>query len=571
MLLRMLYYLYYEKNQVLDEVSKFNFTNSIILEEKEIIQSDPHISLESSKITEDPIDTKVHNTHESSFKVRQLRRKDIRDYPESIRYKIQFFESMSSKQMSTDKSWSTNVGKLRTNTSVEVVARPPPVVVGMVLKQNSCEIDNCDTYSFDKRKSFQQSSVMSSKSKGNERFLVNILEPRTTKNPKKSTDINRSIITMDSQLYIKPHEDNATDEERDSVSESVRNLNEAIRELVHKAYDQSQILKQAAKAVDVCRRSKVFYNSIQRAEAERILLTASLKRAHYLHRIEKEELQYPSDSKNTADLTISNIKFPFNVEEIDSKRRYWYLVTCVTDRRFHVSSMLELNLKRSYLQLPEMYSFQGVSPDFKIKLHVYELNSDNADRRKPRRLHQKLKQKILHGAHFEATLEGKIRPAFKKCGWLELTINNLSQNVLTLNKKGDGTPLSVVHLSASAFSQALNLKHSGFLTIGAESNGHLVWDKNWCRLLNSVLHFWSNPSEESLNGYKLFIDLRHCVIIDIHNVCLRPNTLALEHTSLEQASRYYLSCDTLEEIDEWKRCITSILDTFKGWKALMYV
>lgn len=598
-LFRMLYYLYCDQNSVPENelATLMNIKNSFLSEDLQIRDSNSTTFLEQDKslFIENCAD-KVSNgqlSHENESLCTHIRqskqtKKKVEEFPESIRYKIQYY----------DKLCSVNDAKVNINKKSTSISNlpdeqfritcPPPVVVGMILKSN---VDECQsaiksqesvekhnytvteinelTMNYENSCSFSKfnCSILSNKDKGNERFLINLFEPKLTKQYSRDKKLsNNSLISMTSKLFIKDFSMEYTGTSEDTVQNYTESADNTSLDIMKRIYKQRQTIRQAAKAVQTCKKSNYFYNSPQRAEAERILLTASLKRDHFL--VQLQNSQHQELPKNTADLTISNIKFSLNVDEIDNKRQIWFLVTCATESTFHISSMLELPTKNSYLQLPEMYTFENVPPDFKIKLCVYELKIGESNHRKKLKLEKKLKRKF-HSLTSNSSLDENVLSSFKVCSWVDLTLDNFKNNVLNLNKT-ETSLLSVVNFSGSAFSLVLNQKHSGFITVGFEVNDYIIWDQNWCTLLNSILYFWNHPSEECLNESKNFIDLRNCVIGCTKNMCVRRNTLVLESTKVI-SKRYYLSCDSVEDFDTWNNYIKSILDTFLHWKSLMYV
>ncbi|KAF5288155.1 hypothetical protein FQR65_LT12083 [Abscondita terminalis] len=603
MLLRKLYYLYCDQNSIPEnELVLMNTKNSFLSDELQITRSDVSDYAENDK----DVDANVNKnndqlSHANELRIervcqvisKQTKRKSAHEFTDIVRNHIQYYEARSSNRnlnVNTDKTRST---KILNSPEVQcIITRPPPVVVGMILKAKVDDETESELTMPRERLQIERSlvthdntcsiskfnsSTLSNKDKGNERFIINLFEPRTSKHnvvvDKKIP--NKSLISMSSELLIKDlsmecnSENTSQDYNKTSSNEPTNDSFSTSLEIMKKIYNQRQIIKQAVKAVRFCRKSNYFYNSIQRAEAERILLTASLKRDHLL--VELQNAHKEEFNQCTADLIISNIKFPFNFDEITGTRRVWFLITCATESTFHISRMFELTSKNSCLKIPDMYTFENVPPNFVIKLCVYELTISEGHEKKKIQLSQKFKKKVLRNRSNSITDE-KIAPSFRICGWVDLTLDNFKNNVINLNKNTTKSSFSEVHFSGSAFSLVLNKKWSSFVTVGFEINGYLVWDKYWCKLSNSVLYFWSNPSEENFNDSKTFIDLRNFVLGSTENMCVRSNTLVLESVIDNLTTRrYYLSCDTLEDFNSCTCYIKSILDTFRHWKSLMYV
>lgn len=139
----------------------------------------------------------------------------------------------------------------------------------------------------------------------------------------------------------------------------------------------------------------------------------------------------------------------------------------------------------------------------------------------------------------------------------------------------------------------LNESCCGFLTIGNELNGRLIWNRRWCRLKDGRIYFWNDPNEEVEDveenleeGFGKFlgrIDLRFSAIDQIMEVqrklCARPKTLSILidrkryvcddetiESRLIHLERYFLSADTLEDLQLWKIKINAVLLCLSSWK-----
>ncbi|KAF5292441.1 hypothetical protein FQA39_LY13988 [Lamprigera yunnana] len=571
-LLKMFYYLYYDQN------SFFEFF------ENEIPLKSISLSHDSECDKETPIKNNLNdsriNNREHNKTAGQAKRK-CTGFPYAVKNKIAYYEAKSTHAEKINPAPGSNLLEQQF-VEVNTNACPPPVVVDMILKEQEASssdardateatrvfLENERSFLANDERTNSNVSILSNKDRGNERFLINAMETKLLTNSGEGDKkiSNSTLVPMTSTLYIT---DFSTESGNSTLIGSTpqscirSSLDAAYSEMKQKIYKQCQIIKQATKAVRTCKNSKTFLNSIQRAEAERILLTASLQCDHLLGQLQGCEYE---ELANTADLTISNIKFVFNVEQIGCSSRTWFLVTCATESIFHVSSMFEVTYKDSCTQIPDMFTFKNVPPDFAVRLCVYELNIAESNRVKTKRTSQRFKGKVTKQRNNRFLEE--IKSSFRVCGWVDLTMDTVNRNELNLN--GDVLPFTSVHFSASTFSSALNQEYSGFLTMGFQISDRLVWDRNWCKLLNSVLYFWSNPSEESLNTAKMFIDLRNCVTVNVDTFSMRSNTIILETTGVT-VERYYLSCDNADEFKNWKKYVNDILGTFCNWKSLMYV
>lgn len=169
-----------------------------------------------------------------------------------------------------------------------------------------------------------------------------------------------------------------------------------------------------------------------------------------------------------------------------------------------------------------------------------------------------------------------INTSFKLYGERNLTIDNLPNAKMSKQIFEFATATNLknhVELNVN-YAVKLNEKYSGFLTIGTESNGAILWTRRWCVLLQGRLNYWNYPNEE----YEMVpidcFDLKNSLSAKIDSaerkLCPRPKTLLLElcQNNTDQIARFFLSVDTLNEMQTWKNKINAVLFCLKSWKRM---
>jgi len=179
-------------------------------------------------------------------------------------------------------------------------------------------------------------------------------------------------------------------------------------------------------------------------------------------------------------------------------------------------------------------------------------------------------------------------PAFALSGTIPVDVSNVGtqgkQN-LHLEKVPLMSPLqgsAWVQMETSLTSQ---VQFSGFLTLLQKSGDSCAWQRRWCRLNETGLHFWNYPRDEDEKDPLEVIDLKCCSSDKIEqaprHLCARSRTLMLETVRVSAPNdinstimecnydhtviRYFLSCDSVNEMNEWASILNKIVTSMKLW------
>lgn len=132
----------------------------------------------------------------------------------------------------------------------------------------------------------------------------------------------------------------------------------------------------------------------------------------------------------------------------------------------------------------------------------------------------------------------------------------------------------------------------GFLTVGVEKRGTMIWNRRFCSLDGRQLKQWNYPQEEegkrnimsSRNTNHIppvvaevpplnTINLENCAtrLVDVadRSQCSRPRTLLLE--TYEESGIYktiykhFLAADTSNEMKMWRERINAVVLSLRSW------
>lgn len=164
--------------------------------------------------------------------------------------------------------------------------------------------------------------------------------------------------------------------------------------------------------------------------------------------------------------------------------------------------------------------------------------------------------------------------SFQLCANAKIRLNEIKdQQILRLNQK---TPWlnDNLFLNVQLKEVDFQVKWSGFLTIGKDRIGYIVWNRRWCVLRGYEMKFYNYPTDEDFSQPIECLNLKNVLypylIAANRNTCPRPRTVLLHIGLSRKRFQYYISADTNEELKEFKSITEEVIMYLKNWKLQTY-
>ncbi|XP_058608260.1 anillin, actin binding protein 2 isoform X3 [Onychostoma macrolepis] len=403
------------------------------------------------------------------------------------------------------------------------------------------------------------------------------------------------------------------------------NIKERIKVLNEEAAKLQTIITQTLQALSCCSDEEHGKGSQQEAEAEKLLLVSSEKRAALLaevSRLREGESGEP-DSQNAplqpcrGTVSIGSIQLPLKVEFVCSARtgrptHYFFVLI-----RYGPCNIVATPLATAAdaqngdtITFPTSITLQDIRSSFEIDVEVYSLSSTqsntcsmNAQQFRSSTKSRVTPKKILHSitksnqSVTSATLPGlsaQRSSNFTLVGSHKITLNSLGQSKFPLDKMkfegkirrllGDEFQEKVPFLSPLEGHIYLrlhheghsNVQHQGFLTMFEDVNGFGAWQRFYFLLEGGHLLYWNYPNEMGNKPADGSLSLfGFCSVRPVEReCCARPHTFELVETNTLQQEhsqtlkKCWFSADTREERSDWMEKLNQILLDSVTWNRM---
>ncbi|KAL1257096.1 hypothetical protein QQF64_012641 [Cirrhinus molitorella] len=399
------------------------------------------------------------------------------------------------------------------------------------------------------------------------------------------------------------------------------NIKERIKGLNEEAAKLQTIITQTLQALSCCSDEEHGKGSQQEAEAEKLLLVSSEKRAALLAEVSRlrEGESGKADSQNAplqpcrGTVSISSIQLPLKVEFVCSARtgrptHYFFVLV-----RYGPCNIVATPLATAAdaqngdtITFPTSITLQDIRSSFEIDVEVYSLSSTQSNTCS---MNQQFRsstksrvtpKKILHSitksnqSVTSATLPGlsaQRSSNFTLVGSHKITLNSLGQSKFPLDKMkfegkirrllGDEFQEKVPFLSPLEGHVYLrlhseghsNVQHQGFLTMFEDVSGFGAWQRFYFLLEGGHLLYWNYPNEMGSKPADGSLSLfGFCSVRPVEReCCARPHTFELVETNTlqEQHSqtlkKCWFSADTREERSDWMEKLNQTLLDSLTW------
>lgn len=411
--------------------------------------------------------------------------------------------------------------------------------------------------------------------------------------------------------------------EKKNVFSGQVNIKQKMQELNNDINLQQTVIYQASQALNCCVDEEHGKGSLEEAEAERLLLIATEKRALLIDELNKLKSEGPQRRNKTSvisqsefapskgSVTLSEICLPLKADFVCSTAQktdasnYYYLIMLKAGAEQMVATPLAStanSLSGDALTFPTTFTLHDVSNDFEINIEVYSLvqkkDSLGPDKKKkaskskaitPKRLLTSITSKSsLHSSVMASPGGlGAVRTSnFTLVGSHTLSLSSVGDTKFALDKVPFLSPLEG-HICLKISCQVNSaVEEKGFLTIFEDVSGFGAWHRRWCVLSGNCISYWTYPDDERRKNPIGRINLANCISHQIEpanrEFCARRNTLELitvrpqreddRETLVSQCrdtlcvTKNWLSADTKEERDLWMQKLNQVIVDIRLWQ-----
>ncbi|KAM5125167.1 anillin-like, partial [Mantella aurantiaca] len=369
----------------------------------------------------------------------------------------------------------------------------------------------------------------------------------------------------------------STNHQPESIPQEKGDSKQRIRILSKEVSSLQSIITQACSALSCCVDADHGKGTRQEAEAERLLLLSTEKKAALLKELER--LRDPSEEPPSSlsqeltacrgSVTITDIQLPLKVDYVCKAIRdsgsvgHYFLILIRFGSHDVVASPLASAADAQTgdtILFPTSVTLNDVGADFTIEIEVYSLAHSGLvttfDKRKsfkpkitPKKLLGSRKSSLNSPACSPAVNCPRRSSSFLLVGSLTLSLESLGKFKFPLEKmKLEGkvgrllgnhfqdkvpflSPLEGnLHLKIQCRSHSA-VYRTGFLTMFEDVSGLGAWHRRWCVLCGNTLSFWAYPDQEASHEPLRRINLVNCSSARIEaatrEMCARPHTLEL--------------------------------------------
>ncbi|XP_051012756.1 anillin [Acomys russatus] len=374
--------------------------------------------------------------------------------------------------------------------------------------------------------------------------------------------------------------------EKNTVSSCQVNIKHKMQELNNEINLQQTVIYQASQALNCCVDEEHGKGSLEEAEAERLLLIATEKRALLIDELNKLKSDGPQRRNKAGagsqrefvpskgSVTLSEICLPLKADFVCSTAQkpdaanYYYLIMLKAGAEQMVATPLAStsnSLSGDALPFTTTFTLHDVSNDFEINVEVYSLvqkkDSSGSDKKKkaskskaitPKRLLTSITSKSsLHSSVMASpgglsavrtsnfTLVGSHTLSLSSVGETKFALDKINFDVREQELLGYLFQEKVPFLSPLEGHICLKIscevnssvEERGFLTIFEDVSGFGAWHRRWCVLSGNCISYWTYPDDERRKNPIGRINLANCISHQIEpanrEFCARRNTLEL--------------------------------------------
>lgn len=398
------------------------------------------------------------------------------------------------------------------------------------------------------------------------------------------------------------------------------NIKQKMKMLTNEMNLQQTVIHQASQALNCCTDEEHGKGSQVEAEAERLLLIATERRAALKAEMDRLKAEGPMAQKKSTSsaqdmgipaskgsISLLELRLPLKADFICSSANkpdcgnHYFFVMIRAGAENTVATPLastRTGLSGDALTFTTKFTLSDVSNDFEIDIEVYcfvqkrELNSDK--RKKP-------KSKAITPKRFLAISKSNLQTpvmaspggpnavrtsSFVLIGSHKLTLASIGKNKFPLEKVPFLCPLEGHVYLKMHCEVGSRIEERGFLTMFEDVSGFGSWHRRWCILSGYCISYWTYPDDEKRKNPIGRINLTNCTSRKVEpanrEFCARPNTFELitvrpqreddRETLVSQCkdtlcvTKNWLSADTKDERNLWMQKLNQILVDLRMWQ-----
>ncbi|KAG1947051.1 anillin isoform X3 [Pimephales promelas] len=349
---------------------------------------------------------------------------------------------------------------------------------------------------------------------------------------------------------------------------------------------QQTVIHQASQALNCCTDEEHGKGSQVEAEAERLLLIATERRAALKVEMDRLKAEGPMAQKKSTSsaqdmgipaskgsVSLLELRLPLKADFICSSTNkpdcgnHYFFVLIRAGAENTVATPLastRTGLSGDALTFTTKFTLSDVSNDFEIDIEVYcfvqkrELNSDKRKKPKSKSSGQRVQILLKHFHDMEACLlaitpkrflaisksnlqtpvmaspggPNAVRTSgFVLVGSHKLTLASIGKNKFPLEKVPFLCPLEGHVYLKMHCEVGTRIEERGFLTMFEDVSGFGAWHRRWCVLSGYCISYWTYPDDEKRKNPIGRINLANCTSRKVEpanrEFCARPNTFEL--------------------------------------------
>ncbi|XP_058037420.1 anillin isoform X2 [Ahaetulla prasina] len=410
------------------------------------------------------------------------------------------------------------------------------------------------------------------------------------------------------QVIVRKEDVSSRLEEKRNGNDQI-NIKQKLQELNNEINMQQTVIHQTSQALNCCIDEDHGKGSQEEAEAERLLLIATEKRAALLEELNKLKNKGPQSKKMKADSTISRVSpskgsvtlsemrlplkadFICNIQKADTAN-YYYVIMLKSGAENMVATPLASTVNSLYgdaLSFSTTFTLKNVSSDFEINIEVYNLvqKKEFIGVDKKKKSTKSKKTNLLGPAMTSPGGPNSVRTSnFVLVASHTILLSSVGSTKFLLDKVPFLSPLEGhIHLKIKCQIDSC-VEERGFLTMFEDVSGFGAWHRRWCALSGNCISYWTYPDDEKRKHPLGSINLANCTNRQIEpanrEFCARPNTFELitvrpqreddKETLVSQCrdtlcvTKNWLSADTKDERNLWMQKLNQVLIDLRMWQ-----
>uniref|UniRef100_A0A6I8RY42 Anillin n=1 Tax=Xenopus tropicalis TaxID=8364 RepID=A0A6I8RY42_XENTR len=388
------------------------------------------------------------------------------------------------------------------------------------------------------------------------------------------------------------------------------NIKQRMKALNNEVNLQQTVIHQASQALNCCIDEEHGKGSETEAEAEKLLIVATEKRAALIAELNKIKNEGPQSQKKHVSnenapsrgcIFVSEMFLPLKADfvcnasqRMDSANYYFFMMIRAGAENMVATPLASISstMKGDALAFPTTFSL--------IVMYSSGLQVQKKEGLAPDKKKKTMKSKVANTFLFNIFINdcsiialaspggpNAVRTSnFVLVGSHKLTLSSIGSSKFLLDKVPFLSPLEG-HIYLKIKCQVnSSVEEKGFLTMFEDVSGFGAWHRRWCVLSGYCISYWTYPDDEKRKNPIGRVNLANCTSRKIEpanrEFCARPNTFELitvrpqregdRETLVSQCrdtlcvTKNWLSADTKDERNLWMQKLNQVLVDLRMWQ-----